>query len=100
MSVHSTACTLPVPNLVKGVGQTQHHCYGTVSLNINTLGCHTGRESVADPEGGIQPCPPSSLAMDFGLQRRNKREILGNIKFPLCRAYPFPPADGLGPLVA
>jgi len=36
---------------------------------------------MAESEGQILPWPPpSSLAIDFGpLQRRNKREILGNI---------------------
>jgi len=34
----------------------------------------------ADPEGKIQPWPPSSLAVFFGpLQQRNTREIQGNI---------------------
>ena len=48
-------------------------------------------ESVADAEGEIQPSPPSSLALDFGLQRRNKREILGNIKFPPVGPIRVPP---------
>jgi len=39
-----------------------------------------GVPTVADPEGKIRPRLMSSLAIDLGLlQRRNKRETLGNI---------------------